>query len=81
MYLTKDQEAILDAIGKAMGNSRIGIEPSRSQLIAKAIGNYIEDSKQDSILRQVIERAEVELTKQSPLATPSRRNVGDVKVM
>jgi metal-responsive CopG/Arc/MetJ family transcriptional regulator len=64
IYLTKDQEAMLDAIAAAMGQSRIGIEPSRSQLIRKAVSNYIEECREDTVLRRAVEQAEIEFIKE-----------------
>jgi hypothetical protein len=60
--LKRDQEALLDTIARAMGRSRIGIEPSRSQLIAKAVSNYIDDCRHDPFLKPAIEEAELKFS-------------------
>jgi hypothetical protein len=62
IYLNRGQEVLLDTIARAMGRSRIGIEPWRSQLIAKAVANYIEDCRQDPVLKAAIVEAEIELS-------------------
>lgn len=62
IYLKRRQEELLDVIAKVMGSSRIGIEPARSQLIAKAVENYIEDCRQDPIFRAAIDQAEIRVS-------------------
>jgi hypothetical protein len=54
IYLDHEQELILDAIGVAMGKRRIGVEASRSQLIKKAVSNFIDDCKADEDLSEAI---------------------------
>jgi predicted DNA-binding protein len=74
IYLKREQEELLDVIAKTMGKSRIGIEPTRSQLIAKAVENYIEDCRKDSLLASAIEQADVQLS--SDRAQPQARGLG-----
>ena len=54
IYLGDEQELILDAIGAAMGKRRIGFEASRSQLIKKAVSNFIEDCMAEVDLNEAI---------------------------
>jgi hypothetical protein len=71
IYLNKEQGAILDAIGAAMGQRRLGVEASRSQLICTAVRNFIEDCMAEEDLREAITVARKRLTaqKESPHAT------------
>jgi metal-responsive CopG/Arc/MetJ family transcriptional regulator len=68
IYLDKEQAAILDAIGEAMGKRRLGVPASRSQLISSAIRNFIEDCKAEEDLREAIAEAHKQLNvrKESP---------------
>ena len=61
VYLTKEQVVILSAIAKAMGETPVGVEPSRSQLIGKAVQNYIAQCQQDEHLKEAIRAAEEQL--------------------
>ena len=61
VYLDRDHVAILEAIAKAKGETRTGVEPSRSQLIRKAVQNFIEDCREDPILKIAIETVEEQL--------------------
>lgn len=56
--LEKDQQTILEAIATEKGRGRTGIKPHRSQLIVKAIENYVEDCRQEPDLRGAIEETE-----------------------
>jgi hypothetical protein len=58
VYFEKDQDALLEAIATAMGKPRTGIEPSRSQLIGKAIENFMEECRREPVLRGAIEETE-----------------------
>jgi hypothetical protein len=57
IYLNKEQGFLLDAIGTAMGKRRLGVEPSRSQLILLAVRNFIDDCRAEEDLREAIEQA------------------------
>ncbi|HXX18667.1 MAG TPA: hypothetical protein VEJ46_04640 [Candidatus Acidoferrum sp.] len=59
--LNEEQIAILDAIAKEKGKTRTGIEPNRSQLIVKAIDNFIDDCRRENDLKQAIEQTELNL--------------------
>lgn len=61
IYLNKEQDFLLDAIGTAMGKRRLGVEPSRSQLILSAVRNFIEDCRAEEDLREAIETAQAQL--------------------
>jgi hypothetical protein len=62
VYLNKEFEVVLDAIAEEVSNSRLGPHGvSRSQLINKAIENYIEECRNDSILKGAVEKAEGKL--------------------
>ena len=55
IYLNSEQALLLDAIGIAMGKRRIGVEPSRSQLIFfTAVRNFIVDCGEEEDLREAI---------------------------
>ncbi len=71
IYLDNEQASILDAIGAAMGKRRLGVEASRSQLIFKAVKNFIEDCRADEDLREAIEEARKHLAdgKETPHAS------------
>ncbi len=59
VYLERDFEVVLDAIADAVSNSRLGPHGiSRSQLINKAIKNYIYECRRDPALKATIEKAE-----------------------
>jgi len=57
IYLDTEQEFLLDAIGVAMGQRRLGVKPRRSQLISTAVRNFIIDCEEEEDLREAIERA------------------------
>ena len=58
IYLKKEFEVLLDAIAAELSNSRLGPHGvSRSQLINKAIENYIEECRTDSTLKVRSRRA------------------------
>ncbi|MGD1211286.1 MAG: hypothetical protein ABR973_08030 [Candidatus Acidiferrales bacterium] len=61
IYLNEEQAFLLDAIGAAMGKRRLGVEPSRSQLILSAIRNFIEDCRDEEDLREAIDEAKAQL--------------------
>jgi hypothetical protein len=61
IYLNKEQEFLLDAIGATLGKRRLGVEPSRSQLILSAVRNFIEDCRAEEDLREAIEEAQAQL--------------------
>src|SRR5712692_11990073 len=76
IYLSHHQAAILGAIAKFMGSSRTGIEPSRSQLISKAVENFIDDCREESAAkRQVIEQAEMELQREKLVSNSQKKEV------
>ena len=70
IYLDNEQASILDAIGAAMGKRRLGVEASRSQLIFKAVKNFIQDCTADEDLKEAIEEARKRLAagKETPHA-------------
>ena len=58
IYLKKEFEVLLDAIAAELSNSRLGPHGvSRSQLINKAIENYIEESPTNPTLKVLSKRA------------------------
>ena len=57
IYLNSEQALLLDAIGIAMGKRRLGVEPSRSQLIFTAVRNFIDDCGEEEDLREAIKAA------------------------
>jgi hypothetical protein len=63
VYLDKRQVEILESIAQAMGQGRIGIRPKRSQLIVKAVENFINDCRKRRKLRDAIEARESQLDK------------------
>jgi len=65
VYLKREFEVLLDAIAEQVSNSRLGPHGvSRSQLINKAIQNYIEECRSDPALKAEIERIEKGLSQQ-----------------
>jgi hypothetical protein len=68
IYLNKEQGFLLDAISAAMGKRRLGVEPSRSQLILSAVRNFIEDCRAEEDLKEAIDeaRAQIVAEKKSP---------------
>ena len=61
VYLKREFEVLLDAIAEQVSNSRLGPHGvSRSQLINKAIRNYIDECRTEPELKAAIERAEKE---------------------
>ncbi len=62
VYLKREFEVLLDAIAEQVSNSRLGPHGvSRSQLINKAIQNYIEECRNEPALKAAIERTEKRL--------------------
>jgi len=70
IYLDKEQEVLLDAVGAAMGKRRLGVQASRSQLIFIAVRNFIDDCGAEEDLREAAEEARTQLAahKKSQLA-------------
>jgi hypothetical protein len=58
LYVPKECVQTLDAIAEAMGKGEIGIRPTRSQLVTKAIENFINTCRSREELRQVIDAIE-----------------------
>jgi hypothetical protein len=59
IYLNREFEVLLDAIAAEMSNSRLGpYGVSRSQLINKAIANYIEECRNEPAIKAAIEKTE-----------------------
>jgi len=66
IYLKREFEVLLDAISTEVSNSRLGpYGVSRSQLINKAIENYIEECRTDPKLKVAIEKGERKLNEQA----------------
>lgn len=57
LYVPKRQVALLDSIAAAMGEGELGIQPTRSQLVSKAIENFIEACQKREDLKRVVEAA------------------------
>jgi hypothetical protein len=55
VYVPKEQVRLLDAIAEEMGRGDIGIRPTRSQLVVKAIENFIKVCQRQDNLRIVID--------------------------
>ena|SRR5260370_1097090 len=63
IYLKREFEVLLDAIAAEVSNSRLGpYGVSRSQLINKAIENFIEECRNDSTLKAAVEKGERKLS-------------------
>jgi hypothetical protein len=60
--LRREQEIILDSIGKTMGRRRLGAEATRSQLIFSAIRNFIEDCREEEDLKEAIDGARTRIS-------------------
>ena len=59
IYLNREFEVLLDAIAEEVSNSRLGPHGvSRSQLINKAIANYIDECRDEPALKAAIEKTE-----------------------
>jgi|SRR5579859_2477881 len=71
LYVPKRQVALLDSIAAAMGEGEIGIQPTRSQLVSKAIENFIEACQKREDLRRAIETSNKEFVLE-PRRTNSR---------
>ena len=65
VYLDSEQCLILDTIGETMDKRRLGVNASRSQLISKAIRNFIEECRQEEDLREAIDEYQRLKTKQA----------------
>src|ERR1700719_2349260 len=77
-----DRTLILDAIARAMGEPRTGIETNRSQIIVKAVNNFIDDCRKKKNLRIAIERAESLLRVQNAKkSTQTTRTRGGLEVV
>lgn len=57
IYLDREQEALLDAIGIAKGKRRLDVKATRSQLISTAVRNFIIDCGEEEDLREAMEDA------------------------
>lgn len=60
-YVPKDDVRVLDAIAEAMAHGDIGIRPTRSQLVTKAIQNFVRACETRDDLKQVIESVRKEI--------------------
>jgi UTP:GlnB (protein PII) uridylyltransferase len=74
LYVSKRQVALLDSIAVAMSEGDIGIQPIRSQLVSKAIENFIEACRKREDLRRAIEASSQEFA-----VEPRRTNSRDKK--
>jgi len=74
IYLPRDQVKMLDSLAQAMAQGRTGIRPTRSQLIVKAIGNFINDCRSTKRLRLAIEIVERSIeAEKNPKGEPGLR--------
>jgi hypothetical protein len=60
-YVPKEDVRILDAIAEAMAHGEIGIRPTRSQLVTKAIQNFVRACEARDDLKQAIESVRKEI--------------------
>ncbi len=63
-YVPKGEVRILDAIADAMAHGEIGIRPTRSQLVTKAIQNFIRACETRDDLKQAIESVRKEIERE-----------------
>ena len=81
-YIPKEDVRTLDAIAEAMAQGEIGIRPTRSQLITKAIENFIQACRTRDHLRQAIEAVRKEFEKEALAArNPGSKNAQRLKVV
>ncbi|MGC2465158.1 MAG: hypothetical protein WA517_08175 [Candidatus Acidiferrum sp.] len=64
-YVPKEDVRTLDAIAEAMAKGEIGIRPTRSQLVTKAIENFIQACQARDHLRQAIESVRKEFEREA----------------
>jgi len=82
IYLEPDLCVVLDAIATAKGQRRIDIEPHRSQMISKAVQNFIDDCRnEDEALRAAISRAEAELHAQKIRNASGKKSTHGLEVL
>jgi hypothetical protein len=76
-YVPKEDVRTLDAIAEAMAQGEIGIRPTRSQLVTKAIENFIQACQARDHLKQSIEAVrkefEIEALARNLGSKPARR--------
>jgi hypothetical protein len=80
-YVPKEDVRILDSIAQAMAQGEIGIRPTRSQLVTKAIENFINACRAHDNLRGAIDAVQVELEKEALTRIPKTRNEQRLKVV
>ncbi len=80
-YVPKEDVRTLDAIAEAMAQGEIGIRPTRSQLITKAIENFIEVCRTRDHLRQAIETVRKEFEKEALTLNPGSKSRQRLKVV
>jgi hypothetical protein len=80
-YVPKEDVRILDAIAKAMAQGEIGIRPTRSQLVTKAIENFIQACGSRDDLRQAIEAIRKEFDKEALVRNPGSKIARRLRVV
>jgi hypothetical protein len=80
-YVPKEEVRILDAIAEAMAQGEIGIRPTRSQLVTKAIQNFIRACEARDHLKRAIETVRKEFEKEALVRSPKSRNEQRLKVV
>lgn len=72
---------MLDAIAEAMSQGEIGIRPTRSQLVTKAIQNFIRACESHDRLKEAIETVRMEFEKEASIRGSKVRNEQRLKVV
>jgi hypothetical protein len=80
-YVPKEDVRMLDAIAEAMAQGEVGIRPTRSQLVTKAIENFIRACEARDHLKTAIETVRKEFEKETLVRSPRSRNEQRLKVV
>lgn len=80
-YVPKEAVRTLDAIAEAMARGEIGIRPTRSQLVTKAIENFIQACRARDHLKQAIEAVRAEFENEALARSPGNKNGQRLKVV
>jgi hypothetical protein len=81
VYVPKDKVRELDAIATAMGEGEIAIRPTRSQLVTKAIENFVLACQSREDLKRAIEAARTNLEAEGPRSQLRDKNKQRLRVI
>jgi hypothetical protein len=81
VYVPKDKVRELDAIATAMGDGEIAVRPTRSQLVTKAIENFVTTCQRREDLRHAIEAVRTNMEAEETKSFPRDKNKQRLRVI